>query len=78
MAVFKIMIVELLAGSLSLAGTLQLAFTGTKTLGLYGAIVSAVALLMLIFGQRIAKDYEGAKTIAIYFVTTIFGVWLLT
>ena len=77
MMVLVITIVELLAGGLSLAGVFQLSMSGTKTLGLYGAAAAALALIMLIFGQRIAKDYEGAKTIAVYFITAIFGVWLL-
>ena len=36
--------------------------------------MSMVTLLSLFFGQRIAKDYEGAKTIAIYFTLNIVAV----
>jgi hypothetical protein len=32
---------------------------------------------MLLFGQRVAKDYEGARTIAVYFIPSIFLVFLL-
>ncbi|MDX1365844.1 MAG: DoxX family protein, partial [Arenibacter latericius] len=32
---------------------------------------------MLLLGQRIAKDYDGARTIAIYFIPTVFLVFLL-
>ena len=36
--------------------------------------MSMVTLLSLFFGQRIAKDYEGAKTIAIYFTLNIIAI----
>jgi hypothetical protein len=32
---------------------------------------------MLLFGQRMAKDYDGAKTIAVYFIPAVFLVYLL-
>jgi len=34
-------------------------------------------LLMLLFGQRVAKDYDGARTIAIYFIPAVILVFLL-
>jgi hypothetical protein len=42
-----------------------------------GAILACLALLMLLLGQRVAKDYDGARTIAIYFIPAIFLVYLL-
>ncbi len=73
-----IMLVEVVAGFASAGGIIMLLYNGSSGLGLFGAILSCVALLMLLFGQRVAKDYEGAKTIAIYFVPAIFTVFLLT
>lgn len=72
-----VMLVELSAGILSLVGVCQLAITGSGILAFYGAILSCAALLMLLFGQRLAKDYEGAKTIAVYFIPAVFLVYLL-
>lgn len=69
--------IELAAGALCILGLAQMYLTGSTTLALYGAITSCVALLMLLFGQRMAKDYEGAKTIVIYFIPTIFLIFLL-
>ena len=46
-------------------------------LSVLGAAISCLALLMLLFGQRIAKDYDGARTIAIYFVPAVFLLYLL-
>ncbi len=73
-----ITIIELVAGFLSVVGIFQLLVTGNTIWGLWGAILSSVALLMLLFGQRMAKDYEGAKTIAVYFIAAVSAVFLLS
>ncbi|XLS29251.1 DoxX family protein [Flavobacteriaceae bacterium M23B6Z8] len=72
-----ILLLELIAGVLSLLGIWELLSQENTTLGYYGAIISCITLLMLLFGQRVAKDYEGAKTIVIYFIPTVFTVFLL-
>lgn len=72
-----VLVVEVAAGILCVIGIAQLLLAGSTVIGLYGAALSCIALLMLLFGQRIAKDYEGAKTIAIYFIPAIFAVFLL-
>ncbi|MGB3150636.1 MAG: DoxX family protein [Maribacter sp.] len=72
-----VLIVEVAAGALCIVGIYQLLILGNSTMAFYGAILSCLALLMLLFGQRMAKDYEGAKTIAVYFVPAIFLVFLL-
>jgi len=69
---------EMAAGILCAVGLYEITIMGDSTIALYGGIVSCAALLMLLFGQRLAKDYEGAKTIAVYFVPAIFLVYLLT
>lgn len=71
-----ILILEIIAGILSLAGIWFL-FNDCKEIALYSGIVSCVTLLFLLFGQRIAKDYDGARTIVIYFIPAIFLVFLL-
>lgn len=71
-----ILILEIIAGILSLAGIWFL-FNDGKEIVLYAGIVSCVTLLFLLFGQRIAKDYDGARTIVIYFIPAIFLVFLL-
>ncbi|MFC7774875.1 DoxX family membrane protein [Flavobacterium sp. GCM10027622] len=74
----KILLVfELIAGLLCVVGSVEMCVNGDTTFGKYGAVVSCITLLMLLFGQRIAKDYDGARTIAIYFITAVFGVFLL-
>ncbi len=72
-----VLLVEVMAGILCALGIFQLVMMEEKSMALSGAILSCIALLMLLFGQRMAKDYEGAKTIAVYFIPAIFLVFLL-
>jgi hypothetical protein len=39
-------------------------------------VISAVTLLMLFFGQRMAKDYAGSAVIASYFLLTMVALSL--
>lgn len=77
MALFTVLILELIAGILCVAGTIQLLTNNGRTYGFYGAVVSCIALILLLFGQRLAKDYDGARTIAIYFVPAVMAVYWL-
>ncbi len=72
-----VLLIEVIAGVCCAIGVAQIVANHQTTFAFYGAILSCVALLMLLFGQRMAKDYEGAKTIAIYFIPAIFLVFLL-
>ena len=38
----------------------------------------SITLILLLLGQRLAKDYDGARTIAIYFVPSVLAVWWLS
>ena len=77
-ALFIILILELLTGILTLVGCVELFVNGGKTFGFYGAVFSCITLLFLLLGQRLAKDYDGARTIAIYFVPAVLAVWWLS
>lgn len=74
-----ILIIEIIAGAFSVIGALQIIITqGQRSdFGLYGGILSCITLLLLLFGQRIAKDYDGARTIVIYFIPAILAVYWL-
>jgi hypothetical protein len=39
-----------------------------------GVSLAGVALLCLLVGQRLAKDYAGAAVIAAYFVVALIGL----
>ncbi len=72
-----ILVVELVAGAFMFIGIFNLATTGAKELALLGVQLSALTLIFLLIGQRLAKDYAGAMTLAVYFVITVFGMYLL-
>lgn len=48
-----------------------------RNLSLYASLLYCLALLILLIGQRIAKDYDGARNIVIYFIPAIFLVFLV-
>ncbi|HLA54706.1 MAG TPA: hypothetical protein VK623_01280 [Flavobacterium sp.] len=76
-ALFIILALELIAGILCLVGVIEMLVKRETTFGFYGAVFSCIALILLLFGQRIAKDYDGAKTIAIYFIPAVMAVFWL-
>ena len=73
-----ILVLELIASALMGFGIYQLITNGIKEAALLGVELSAITLIFLLIGQRLAKDYAGAMTLAVYFATTIFGVYLLS
>jgi uncharacterized membrane protein YkgB len=70
-------LLELAAGALSAIGCLMLIVSRETTLAFYGAVTSAVALIALFFGQRMAKDYAGAAVLVPYFLLTLVAIYLL-
>lgn len=72
-----ILVLEIISGILCLCGAIQILVTNGKTYGLYGAIFSCITLIFLLIGQRMAKDYDGARTIAIYFIPAVLAVYWL-
>ncbi|MFI0489973.1 DoxX family membrane protein [Flavobacterium sp.] len=77
LALLNILILELISGVLCIVGGIQLLVNNGRTFGLYGAVFSCITLLMLLFGQRLAKDYDGARTIVIYFIPAVLAVYWL-
>jgi diacylglycerol kinase len=72
-----ITILEVTAGVLSGIGCLVLLFTGNAIVAFVGALISAVNLIALFFGQRVAKDYAGAAVLVPYFLLALAGLYLL-
>lgn len=73
-----ILTIEIAAGIFMIIGTYQIYSSGLKEIALIGVELSAVALIFLLIGQRLAKDYTGAMTLAVYFIITLFGVFLMS
>ena len=78
LALLHILVLELISGVLCIVGCIELLISNERTFGLYGAVFSSITLLMLLFGQRLAKDYDGARTIVIYFIPAVMAVLLLS
>ena len=72
-----ITVLELTAGILSAIGCLAVMFVRDSTIAFYGALVSALAIIALFFGQRMAKDYPGAAVLVPYFLLTLLAIYLL-
>jgi uncharacterized membrane protein YphA (DoxX/SURF4 family) len=77
LALLHVLVMELLSGLLCVVGCIELLVNNGRVFGFYGAVFSCITLLMLLFGQRLAKDYDGARTIVIYFVPAILAVYWL-
>lgn len=76
--VATILILEVLAGIMALVGIFFIISNGNTDIALYSTVLAAITLLMLLFGQRVAKDYAGAFTIVGYFIVVVLGVTLLS
>ena len=73
----SITVLEVAAGALSTVGCLLVIFLRDSTVAFYGAVISAVAMLSLFFGQRMARDYPGAAVLVPYFLVTLIAIYLL-
>jgi uncharacterized membrane protein YphA (DoxX/SURF4 family) len=72
-----ILALEMISGILAIIGIISLWLNGNTEIALMTAIISSVTLLMLLLGQRLAKDYDGARTIVIYMIPAVLLVYLL-
>ena len=73
----SITILEVAAGALSAIGCVFVILSRDSTVAFYGAAISAVAVLALFFGQRMAKEYAGAAVLVPYFLLTLVAMYLL-
>ena len=72
-----ILVLEVLAGALSVVGAIEIFINDGRDFAFIATILSSITLLFLLLGQRLAKDYDGARTIVIYFVPAILLLsWL--
>ncbi|MDP9278056.1 MAG: DoxX family protein [Gemmatimonadota bacterium] len=70
-------ILEVSAGALSGVGCALLLLSHDSTVAYLGAVVGAINLTALFFGQRVAKDYVGAAVLVPYFLLAITAIYLL-
>ncbi len=72
-----ILVTECAAGAICAMGTAQIASSGDTMWALRGAQLAALNIVMLFFGQRLAKDYAGAAALIPYFILSIGSVIVL-
>ena len=72
-----ITVLEIATGALSALGCVLIIVTRDSTVAFCGAVLAAVSILALFFGQRMAKDYAGAAILVPYFLVTLIAIYLL-
>ncbi len=72
-----ILILELLTAVTAVGAIYMLIARDAKGLSVISLVLSGITLLFLLLGQRLAKDYDGARTIVIYLMPVLFGLYIL-
>ena len=72
---FVVTILEILGGGVSALGILWILFRDGHSVGLLGTMFCSFSLCILMFGQRISKNYEGAASLVPYFTISILGFY---
>ncbi len=68
---------ELIAGMLSAVGAVEAFLYHTYCFSMAGTLMAGITLLALFFGQRLAKDYEGAAALVPYFIVVVIQLIFL-
>ena len=76
MMVATITVLELATGLLSAAGIVYFLATGSTIVIFFGALIGALSIVALFFGQRVAKDYPGAAVHVPYFILLLILIYL--
>jgi len=71
-----ITLLEIATGLLSAAGIIYFLAVGSLGIVFVGAVLGAISLTALFFGQRVAKDYPGAAILVPYFLLLIVMMFL--
>ncbi len=73
-----ILLCELVTGIVCVIGAIQVARGCDIYFAAFGFLFSGITLLMLLFGQRISKQYPGAVSLTGYFIITLVGLLALS
>ncbi len=73
-----ILVLELVASLLMIFGVFKILYSQENLFALLGVNLSALVLIFLLIGQRLAKDYAGAMSLTVYFIVTVFGIVILS
>ena len=73
-----VLVIEVVTAVCSIIGIYHLIMDSNTYFGTLAMFLGCITLLLLLFGQRVAKDYQGALTITCYFIVAIFGLYVIT
>ena len=71
-----ITVMEVATGFFAAAGIIYLLAAGSLVVMFYAAVLGALSLTALFFGQRIAEDYPGAAVLVPYFLLVLALMYL--
>ncbi len=78
LSLFIILLIEIITSFFCATGIYFLIADNSTYYATGGMFLGCITLLMLLFGQRVAKDYAGALTITCYFMVSVFGLYVIT
>jgi len=70
-----ITLMEIATGFISAAGIIYFLATGSLWWVFVAAVLGAISLTALFFGQRVAKDYPGAAVLVPYFILLLLVMY---
>lgn len=73
-----VLIIEVITAICCVMGIYYLIVDNSTFYAISAMFLACLTLLMLLFGQRVAKDYQGALTITCYFIVAIFGLYVVS
>ena len=75
--IIVLLFLEIVTCVLLIIGGYNLIFKETSQIAFLGCVFSALCVLYMLIGQRIAKDYVGATSLTVYFILITIGMFLL-
>ena len=72
-----ILVLEIITALYSILAIYSILAFGELDNAIVAIFLACITLLLLLFGQRVAKDYAGALTITCYFIVAIFGLYVV-
>lgn len=72
-----VIIAELLASIFCLLGLVLYWYKAHKEVGIIGIEIGLITLFCFLIGQRLAKDYEGARGMVLYILTAFVSLYML-
>ncbi|TSE06301.1 MULTISPECIES: DoxX family protein [Aquimarina] len=73
-----VLVIEVVTALCCIIGIYYLVADNENCFALLAMFLACITLLMLLFGQRVAKDYAGALTITCYFIVAVFGLYIVS